>query len=479
MFNSIRVRLTLWYVLIFGALLVAFSVFIYLVFARNLRDKLDHSLLNASVSLKAAFQNELNEGDGDAKFGASEVLRENVLPDIFAAFYENNTLLATNFPEEIVTSLPQGFPGDREKRQGGFSTLALYEEKDDEEDDGARVLVVSVELNQHQFLIVALTSLHDTEEELEAMSEILYTALPLALLVAGGCGFLLAKKSLAPVVAMLNQARSISAKNLHERLPVANSKDELGQLAGVFNELLSRLNHSFAAIREFMADASHELRTPIAIIRGESEVALLQNRDTAEYRESLKIIEDEASILSRLVDDMLALARADAGERHIKREEFYLNDLVEDCCRAAQALALRKEIALTFDSTADIIYYGDEEMLRRLLLNLLDNAIKYTPIGGMVSVKLTATAKQIDLEIADTGIGIPAGAIPYIFERFYRVEKARSRADGGSGLGLAIAKWVAEAHHGSIRLQSHPSKGSTFIVSLPITDNVEMNSTIE
>lgn len=465
MFNSIRVRLTLWYVVIFGSLLLAFSVFIYLIFSRNLYDRLDHSLSNSAISYSTAFQNELKENGSDARLAASEALRENLLPEISAAIFENRKLLATNFPTELETIVSEKIS------EAGNSKEPTYKTMPDIGKEGARIIVVPLEVNQHQYYIIALTSLHDTAEELEAMRRIFYVGLPLALLVAGVCGLMLAKKSLAPVVAMSNQARRISARNLHERLQVVNAKDELGQLAGVFNELLARLNHSFAGIREFMADASHELRTPIAIIRGESDVALLQNRDTVEYRESLKIIQDEASILSRLVDDMLALARADAGERQIKREEIYLNDLVEDCCRAAQALAMQKQIVLTFDSTLDIAYCGDEELLRRMLLNLLDNAIKYTPSGGMVRVKLIAEAGQINLEIADTGIGIPAEAIPHVFERFYRVEKARSRADGGSGLGLAIAKWAAEAHNGSISLKSRQGEGSVFLVSLPLNDS--------
>jgi signal transduction histidine kinase len=164
---------------------------------------------------------------------------------------------------------------------------------------------------------------------------------------------------------------------------------------------------------------------------------------------------------------MLALARADAGQHPLKFEEFYLNDLVEDACRAAQVLAVRKGVALRLDLNEDIAFSGDEVLLRRLIMNLLDNAIKYTPAGGSVSVRLISEPDRVKFIVSDTGIGIPADAAPYIFERFYRADKARSRADGGSGLGLAIARWVAEAHKGSIDLVSNPDHGSKFIVSLP------------
>jgi heavy metal sensor kinase len=280
-------------------------------------------------------------------------------------------------------------------------------------------------------------------------------------------GLLLARKSLAPVVAMSRQAERISAKNLHERLTVKNADDELGQLARVFNELLSRLDRSFESMRTFMADASHELRTPLSIIRGEADVALSQDRDTAEYKEALAIIQDEAQRLSRLVDDMLALARADAGQSPLQIEEFYLNDLIEECCRAAQVLAIQKGVSLALQPTSDISFRGDEDLLRRMVMNLLDNAIKYTPAGGAVSVTLIEETGSVSIIVSDTGVGIPAESASHIFERFYRTNKARSRADGGSGLGLSIAKWVAEAHRGTISFASQPGQGSTFTVIIP------------
>ena len=300
------------------------------------------------------------------------------------------------------------------------------------------------------------------------MGRIFYLAIPAALLVAGIGGLLLARKSLAPVAAMTEQAESIGARNLHERLEVTNSRDELGRLATVLNNLLSRLDRSFESLRQFTADASHELRTPLSIIRGEAEVALSQNRDEAEYRESLAIVQDEARRLSRMVDDMLALARAEDGRQGLKVEEFYLNDLVEDCVKSSQVLALPKAISLTFEPATDITFQGDEFLIRRMIVNLLDNAIKYTPSAGHVSVRLTNKDSSVEIAVADTGIGIPADATDRIFERFYRAGRARSRSDGGSGLGLSIAKWVAEAHNGSIELNSRPGSGSTFTVLLPL-----------
>jgi heavy metal sensor kinase len=287
------------------------------------------------------------------------------------------------------------------------------------------------------------------------------------LLMAGFAGYLLARKGLAPIAEMTARAERISAESLHERLPVINKNDELGKLARVFNDLLARIESSFDGMRQFTADASHELRTPLAIIRGEADVALSQDREPEEYRETLEIIQDEARLLSGIVDDMLSLARADAGQRGLKLEEFYLNDLVEECLHSARALALNKSLSLNFESSDETAVRGDEDLLRRMVVNLLDNAIKYTPDGGSVSVKLWRENGMVRLRVTDNGIGIPAEAAARVFERFYRVDKARSRAEGGSGLGLPIVKWIAEAHHGSVNLESAPERGSSFTVSIP------------
>ncbi|MEK6325448.1 MAG: ATP-binding protein [Acidobacteriota bacterium] len=462
MVNSVRVRLTLWYVLLFGLLLAGFSILVYLVLSQTLYARLDQSLLRAAQAVAGEFRSEVAESEEGAPSGARQALIELRLPGIYVGIFDGEQLLASNFdgdhqitiPKELLSTTPTG-------DHPTFRTVEGYGE------EGARVAAISAHTSGKDYLVVAAEPLHDLVEQLESIRRIFYLGFPASLLVAGIGGFILAKKSLAPVVAMSNQAELISARNLHERLSVGNKSDELGHLARVFNDLLSRLDSSFESMREFMADASHELRTPLSIIRGEADVALSQDRDATEYREALATIQDEAKRLSRIVDDMMALARADAGQRPLQIEEFYLNDLVEECCKAARVLALNDGVSLTFDPTEDIAFRGDEDLLRRMVLNLLDNAIKYTPPGGSISVKLACESTTVKIVVSDTGIGITADSAPHVFERFYRVDKARSRADGGSGLGLAIAKWVAEAHKGSIDLTSSPGHGSRFTVSLP------------
>jgi len=284
--------------------------------------------------------------------------------------------------------------------------------------------------------------------------------------LAGIGGFILATKSLAPLRWMADQARTITDKNLHSRLDIGAATDELQLLSKSFNELLFRLDRSFETMRRFVADASHELRTPIAIIRGEADVALNQERRPAEYRDSLAIIQDEARRLSRLIDDLLNLARADSGHVTLRIEEFYFSDLLADCCRSLHIVADAKRITLECRCPEDVSFSGDQELLRRLILNLLDNAIRYTPEGGKISVVLERNGGELRLQVADTGVGIDPEAARHVFERFYRGDQARSRQNGGFGLGLSIVRWIAESHNGTVEVSSKPGKGSTFTVLL-------------
>jgi len=462
MVKSVRVRLTLWYVLLFGLLLLCFSAYVYLVLSQTLYERLDQSLLRAAQAVAGEFRSEEAESEEGAASAAAQALTELRLPGIYVAIFDGEQLLASTFDGDQQIALPKGLLSlATTDDHPTFRTVQGFDE------EGARVAAISQHARGKDYLVVTAEPLHDLVEQLESIRRIFYLGFPASLLVAGIGGFILAKKSLAPVVAMSNQAERISARNLHERLSVGNKSDELGHLARVFNDLLARLDRSFESMREFMADASHELRTPLSIIRGEADVALSQDRDAIEYKEALAIVQDESKRLSRIVDDMLALARADAEERPLEIEEFYLNDLVEECCKSASVLAVREGVSLTLDPTPDIAFRGDEVLVRRMFLNLLDNAIKYTPSGGSISVRLVAEAGNVKIIVSDTGIGIPADSAPHIFERFYRVDKARSRVDGGSGLGLAIARWVAEAHKGSIDLTCRPGHGSEFTVSLP------------
>jgi two-component system OmpR family sensor kinase len=280
-------------------------------------------------------------------------------------------------------------------------------------------------------------------------------------------GYWLATRSLRPLGWMAEQARRITGSNLETRIKIPNAAEELAVLVTSFNELLSRLDQSFDTMRRFVADASHELRTPISVIRGEADVALSQERGPAEYRESLTVVLDESRRLSRLVDDLLNLARADAGHVQLQMHDFYLNELLAECCRSVHGLATTRGLTLECLPGNDLQFTGDEQLLRRLVINLLDNAIRYTPPGGKVTAALEDSATSVRLRVSDTGIGIAPADAARVFERFYRAGEARNRQDGGFGLGLAIVRWIAESHRGTVECASQVGQGSVFTVNLP------------
>jgi two-component system OmpR family sensor kinase len=266
------------------------------------------------------------------------------------------------------------------------------------------------------------------------------------------------------------QTDLITASNLHQRLLVQNSADELGRLATTFNRLLDRLDQAFEQQRRFIADASHELRTPVAILRGEAEVAISQpSRSPAEYRESLVVLHQEAKRLAKIVEDLFTLTRADSGQYPLSLQDFYLDELITECARSVRALADGKQISVVVEAEPELQICADEPLLRRMLLNILDNAIKYTPAGSSVSLSCRTVNSGVEIVVADNGPGIPVPLQSRIFERFFRVDLARSRGtnEGGAGLGLSIARWIVEAHDGRLELSRSDAAGSTFTALLP------------
>lgn len=292
--------------------------------------------------------------------------------------------------------------------------------------------------------------------------------LPIALLLAGGGGWLLARRALKPVDRMADAARRISAEHLAERLADPGGGDELSKLAQTLNEMLSRLDESFNQIRQFSADASHELQTPLTILKGEMEVALRSPRSPEEYQRILKSALEEIDRIARLVEGLLLLARADAGVLRMDRKTVDLSQIVEEIYKQGKVLAAARHITLLLGQMEPTLIQGDVERLRRLLLNLMDNGIKYTPAGGRVTLSLQREGGWARLKVEDTGIGLSPEEQERIFERFYRSAEARTHNEGGYGLGLCIAKSIAEAHGGRIEVNSSPGLGSTFAVLLPL-----------
>jgi heavy metal sensor kinase len=467
--ETVRARLTLWYVSVLALMLLVVGGLIYVLLARALYARIDDSLLSLVQIATTSLANDLSEGQ-DVEDAARSTAAELASQEQALAIYDpaGRLLARAGGDNDLTIHLParETIPQD------DVLLVTVIEPQD--RDDRHRIALreVTIPPAAVTYIVAAAHELERTDEELESLRRILGYVVPIALVVAGFGGWFLARQSLSPVVGMADRARRIGVGNLSERLPVANPRDELGRLAGTFNELLGRLETSLTQQRQFMADASHELRTPVATARTAASVALQQpRRDEADYREALEIIEQQTERLSRLVDDMFTLARADAGVHPVHQVPTYLDEVVDDEVRAARVLASTKGVAIQATTVPSAAFVGDEDLVRRLIANLLDNAVRHAPEGTAVRATLSQTRDGYVISISDEGPGIPPADQPHIFERFYRRSRTGDgRApvrDGGAGLGLALARWIAQVHRGDVMLARSSDAGTTFTIFLP------------
>lgn len=467
MINSVRGRLTLWYVSALALILVVFGGAVYVMLSRALHRRVDDALRSTIEISITSLTHDTQEGQSNQSAAQSTAAELSHPQQAMMIFDGEGRLLAEHpYEENFHIRLPDlgAIPAE------GVYLYTVAEASDPDDYHRLAVRRVRIPPANTPYIILASQPLEAVEDELESLREILYLATPAALLLAGLGGWFLARQGLAPVAAMARSARQIGAGNLDRQLPVSDPRDELGELATTFNELLARLDTAFDEQRRFMADASHELRTPLTVMSAAAGVTLKkEHRDEEEYREALQMVAEQARRLSRIVQDMFTLARADAGRYPLRKQTLYLNDLLEEVARAGEMLASGKNVTIKLSNLPEAAFHGDEDLLRQMVLNLVDNAVKFTPPGGQVRLGLERRGREYLLKVSDTGPGITAEAREHLFERFYRADKARSRAeDGGAGLGLAIAKWIAEAHDGDLYLADSDGIGATFIARLPI-----------
>ncbi len=476
MFNSVRIRLTLWYTAAMTLVLVVLAAATYFVLRQNVVRRADANATELADSFLATVHAELGDASKPDSMdgGIAAAISEHRFRDVvFVVFDPQGDLLGVSESYRL--------PGRTEDPTR--ETLAASLRSSVSAPDAFRFIRVGERqyrsyvrhftIDQQAATLFVLQSLHRQNEFLETLAGTFWIIIPLAILLAGAGGYLLARRSLSPVVMMSAQASRIGSENLHDRLKVRNPRDELGHLAASFNDLLDRLDQSFERQRRFVADASHELRTPVAILVGEAEVTLAHEKRTErEYRESLQILREEAKRLKHIVEDLFTLARADAGQHPLAPSDFYLDELAAECSRSVRTLASAKQIAVSCESGAELPIRADEGLLRRMLMNLLDNAIKYTPQGGSVLLRCAEDNGQYRVSLQDSGHGIPGDLQPRIFDRFFRADKVRPRGEtdgGGAGLGLTIAKWIAGAHGGNLELTRSTPEGSVFTIFLPKT----------
>ena len=444
-FKSIRTRLTLWYLGFIVVLLLIFSSVAYLMLDYNLYNNLDNSLQTRIAQL-------------NTPSGIIPKLNEVVL-----SFNANGTLAGETGGITVDASKLSGLVKKVMSGQNAYlSTVTTKNE-------GVR-LYAAVFLNpfsgEPSVWIVGQSTTEITDV-LHTFIYVIIFAMVGVIILAGIGGLFLAERALKPVQRITETAQKIEGSDLSQRIDV-KTDDELGRLAATLNDMIGRLEESFNRQRQFTADASHELRTPLAIMQAEATLALSKERTPDDYRKALETISQESDYMSSVIGKLLFLARSDAGKEQLSFEDVDIKELITGLSANIEALAQDKGIKFTVDAKETLTVSGDKVKLRQLFINILENAVRYTPADGNIAVSLVQKDANAVVSIADTGIGIPPEHLPHIFERFYRVDKARARADGGVGLGLAIAKIIAESHKGTIAVASEVGKGTTFTISIPL-----------
>jgi heavy metal sensor kinase len=451
---SLRARLTLWYTLALFVVLALFGADVLWQLNRIGMRRVDRDLDALTATLANVVQDELREL-GDPMLAAADARDTVTAPGRAIAILDaRGSVLAARW-----SGLALGG-----RLQTGVTAPAVWTASTAA---GAwRVHAAPHPFDGGPFVLLVASPLVDVGLERREIQEAILVGIPIVLLLAGGGGLWLASVGLRPITEMAGRAARIAPGSL-EDFGQPDRTDELGQLALAFNGLVARLRAALQTQRQFMADASHELRTPVSVVRATSEVTLSRpNRDEAEYREALIIVGGQARRLGRLVEDMLVLARADAGGYPLRPVDFYLDELVADCRRAVDVLATERGVTIRSAATTEIAFRGDEDLLRRLVLNVLQNAVQHTPHGGSVGVEVCQQTDVVRIRVSDEGPGIPIADQRRIFDRFVQLDAARRGL--GTGLGLPIARWIAEAHRGTLVLEKSDADGSTFCVSLPV-----------
>jgi len=446
---SVRARLTLWYAIVVIVILAVSSAAMLTLQTRLALRRLDAELERLSATVLTILGNEIDERHEMVAAAADAIAEAGIEGRTVVILDNSGRVLATSekgpSPGLLVSPSPPGLTSPV---------------------DNVRMIAVRAAHAGLAYEIRIAASLDVLAEERRTLLEILVAGMSLALLAAGIGGWIIGRQALRPLVAMAHEAGAMATVSSQARLTLPASDDELEALGRAFNGLLERLDQALSAQRQFMADASHELRTPVSVTRTAAQVTLGRtHRSEDEYRESLTIVAEQAKRLTRMVDDMFLLARADADARPIERSALYLNELVAECVRAVRVLAEPKGVHVTALAEHDVPFMGDENLLRQMLMNLIENAVTHTPAGGNVVVELNATETSVALTVTDSGPGVPAADRDRIFQRFVRL--APLSAPTGAGLGLPIARWVAEGHGGTLILQPVPA-GSRFLVTLPL-----------
>jgi heavy metal sensor kinase len=453
---STRLKLTAWYIAILLASLSIFSVAAFFAMRKGIETSVDENLEGQAAGIEELMGRVLNEEPTRLRDELREHAELREQADFSQVCDEGGHLV---YRSRLMASHDVPVPASASYAAYNLVAGGLP----------LRVMVREMNAGGDRYRIQVAAPMDDFYDAIDRFKWVVLLLSPLVLILASGGGYWLSRRALAPVDQITRAAQEINSNNLAKRLDVPQSGDELQRLSQTLNSMLERLEASFNRITQFTADASHELRTPLALMRTTTEVSLRTSQTVVDYREAQQEVLAELEKTSSLVEKLMLLARADAGVETLQHTPVNLAECLRDACKDGKVLAVAKQLTFTEEiETSELLVEGDSHALHRLFLILIDNAVKYTTSGGSITVGLMRRDDSAVAEFRDTGIGISADDLPNIFERFYRADKARSREFGGVGLGLSIARWVAEAHRGSIEVQSTPSTGSVFRIRLPL-----------
>ncbi len=449
-FKTIKFRLTVAYLVVILVLLLIFGFASYFMLSHNLYQTLDETLRVQEADVASTIK--IQNGAFDYDDVASEI----------SWIYDGNGVVQTHRGPNVQI---QNINVVVNRALFGKNSFLTATSGDGQE---LRLFAAPFTVGSGTRIVIVVGSLTSSVTDvLGTFKSILVITTVSVAVLAAICGAFLASRALRPVSRMTQTAQEIGESDLSQRVDV-KSEDELGRLALTLNHMIERLESAFNRQRQFTADASHELRTPLSVIQGESTLALKEDRTTEEYRKSLELISQEVTYMASIIDKLLVLARTDAGKEPLNVTEVNLKNLVEEIAPDIEVLAQEKKQQFKLGSMEEIRVKGDNAKLRAVFLNLLQNAVKYTDNEGEISISVFSKDHEATVAVSDTGIGISTEHLPLIFERFYRVDKARSRSEGGTGLGLSIAKQIVEAHGGRIEVESQLGKGSQFRIILPL-----------
>jgi heavy metal sensor kinase len=456
----IRLRLTLWYLSVFSIALCCFGLSVYLLAKQRLYREMSEQLETQISSVQ--------------HFIGSQ--KSTIEPDQFRHELQEEYGVEDAVPWLQILDQDGNWVFRSERMQQHFSPPALPQRLGmkerhwhfDDSDYHLLVAETAIAFGGRQYTIETAIPVNGVRRTLRNLQAVFVLLFPAFLVVAAFGSYSVSRYALSPVDDMTSLARSINESNVNRRLPKLQTHDELQRLSDTLNQMLARIESSFARVRQFTADASHELRTPISLIRTEAELSLRRvSRSEEEYRSDLTHIDTESVRTSQLLESLLTLARADSGAGDLILQPLVANELIADIAKASEPLfeLAKLQFEVTLPSEMAMVQ-ADETTIRRMIFILLDNARKYTLEGGRVNLRLELESRKVLISVEDNGIGIDAQHLPRIFDRFYRVEKARSRSQGGVGLGLALADWIAKQHHTQITVQSLPGEGSCFAFAL-------------